>query len=355
MNSITEDEAKSNIFAWQKHKKMAVLVARHLRAAGNGATVTEDSMTRRAALMANCADRVFYNVHEDGSLTYGGTWLCRDRLCPVCAWRLSIKRLGEMMETVKVLAEKEPETKAIHVTLTVRNCAVDELRAVIKQISEGFARLRRRRLWTDYIRGYMRSIEVTFNAETGEYHPHIHVIAIVPGTYTRQINIGDWVDMWRDCCRLDYKPIVYARHAYKRPPTLDEPTFAVYEIERAGEITPAMSDEWGRTAAADAIREAMKYPVKPDALPAVALSGEIREFAEAISGVRLVAFGGIIKAIRAELGYTDHDEPTEAPETTIDPNAGIERYALVYAWIGHLGRYEARMMRLTDAVQKGDM
>lgn len=335
---IPPEAPKSNVEKWGKHKRFAMRVARHMKAAARSEA---DPLAGRAARMANCAEKIIYNIDpETGEIHYGGTWLCRDRLCPVCAWRLSIKRVGEMIATMQKVAAEKPGCKAIHVCLTVRNCAGEDLRTVIEQISAGFARLRRRLLWTEHILGYMRSIEVTYNENTEEYHPHIHCICIVGPGYLRQISIGEWSEMWGECCRLDYAPIVHATHAYKRPPKVEAPKYAVYDLTADG---PVMGSEWAPSDDIKAIKEAIKYPIKPEDLPRIAEAADIRTIAESLAGIRLISFGGIVKRIRAELGYTDHDAPDELPEQNINPGDMLPQFALVYEWAAHLRRYTIKI------------
>lgn len=329
---IADETPKSNIEQWAQHKRFATIVAKHMRAAAR----PHDNLEGRSIRMANCAERIIYNIEPDGTMHYGGTWLCRDRLCPVCAWRLSIKRVGEMVATMARLAEEIPGAKAIHVCLTVRNCGGEELRDVINGLSEGFARLRRRSLWVDYIKGYMRSIEVSYNAEEETYHPHIHVIAIVGPGYTRQISMGDWVSMWRECANLEYNPIVWASHAYAKKPEVEPPRFAVYDLQADG---PVASTEWEKSPDISAITEAIKYPLKPETLPKIAQNADIKTVAEALAGVRMIAFGGVVKKIRRELGFTDHDKPDELPETNINPGEMRPEFVLVYQWAANLRRY----------------
>ena len=318
---ITMDiiQDSSRIYKWNTLKKVSVLVSKALK---------KDALTRkRGVLMASCSDRIIYKIEESGALTYAGTWLCRDRLCPICAWRLSVRRVAEMIKTVAILAERYPDTKAVHVVLTVKNCSLDMLGITIRAMSEGFARLRRRTLWNDYIKGYVRSVEITRNKKTGEYHPHIHIVAIVPSFYTRQISIGDWQDLWMDCARLAYLPQVFASHAYTKK-DIPEAKFKM--------IWDKANDTEG--AAKKAIIEAVKYPMKPISLQSTAESGDLPEIAGQLQGIRLMSTGGIIKTIRRELGYSD-TEPRTLDEVTINPNEGIDRYYLVYKWAGSIGEY----------------
>lgn len=327
MKIIADSETKIN--TWNAHKRYAVRVARHMTLAA----ASIPSLKGRAERMRNCGNKLIYKI-ENGHMIYGGASLCRDRLCPLCAWRLSIKRTGEMINTAALLAERYPHTKAIHVVLTVRNVHADELREALQQMTQGFTRLKKLKLWRDYVCGYMRSVEVTYNADTDTYHPHIHVICIVEDRYTRQISIGDWIDMWQDSARLCYRPIVWATAAYRKPAPVEAACMA-YPTEE-------LSAQDG--AAASAIVEATKYAIKPAAINDLAASGELGEIALAMRGVRMISFGGIVKKLRAELGYSTKDEPEEQiPPAVIVPEAGIDRYYLIYTWSGAAWRYVAEL------------
>lgn len=311
----------THISKWSTQKKRAKLVAKHMRLASG----LYPALRGRAYRMSHCSDTIAYEVLQDGSYRYAGACLCRDKLCPVCAWRLAVKRTGEMIKTIDKLVEIAPKTTAIHIVLTVKNCQANELRSVLQAMSDGFARLRRRQLWKDYILGYARSIEVTYNSDAGTYHPHIHAVCIVPDTYTRQISIGDWIELWRDCARLSYRPIVWASHAYNSRTTLyAEASAHAYKLE----------DNTEAGAAKAAIVEALKYSIKPDTLITAAQAGDIGEIAIQMAGIRTVSYGGILKIIRQQLGITG-DEPSEQlPAEVVNPSGAVDRYYVLYEWSG---------------------
>lgn len=305
------------------------------RAAGVSKTMLWIGPLRaRGIRMGDCSNRLEYTI-ENGRMKLKKAYLCRDRLCPICNWRLGVKRLSEAISVCGVLAERYPKAKAIHIVLTVRNCNAGELGETIRRISEGFTRLRKRALWKEYILGYARSIEITYNHKTGTYHPHIHIVAIVGEKYVRQISIGDWIDMWRDCAKLNYKPIVWAEHAYKRPPKMDEPSVSVYGTETlSAGLEKRTEDERIK-----ALREAIKYALKPAVFDEMLKAGDTLELSKAVGGVKLIAYGGIMKEIRAELGITDHEAPDLAPEESIELEAIKPEYLIVYEWAMKAGEY----------------
>lgn len=294
------------ISTWTKHKAMAAFVAKHM--------MIDERVRKRGEMMKNCGEKLIFEV-KNGVYQFKSAWLCRDRLCPICAWRLSIKRCAEMAKTLSLLHEREPDTKAIHIVLTVKNCALEDLRSTIETMTRGFTRLKKLKSFRDFILGYARSVEVTYNAETDTYHPHIHCICIVKNSYSRQISVGEWSEMWSDSARLFYMPIIWASKTY--PKTAD--------------ITSSMMMDYQTTTAHDAIMEAIKYAMKPSSLVATAQAGDLGNIAQAIAGFRLISYGGILKSLRAEIKLSDED-PHQMPSCELNPSAGMDQYTACYQW-----------------------
>lgn len=51
-------------------------------------------------------------------------------------------------------------------------------------------------------------------------HPHIHALVLVPPSYwsTGYVKQSRWRELWMDCARLDYAPVVDVRRGYVRDP-----------------------------------------------------------------------------------------------------------------------------------------
>ena len=51
-------------------------------------------------------------------------------------------------------------------------------------------------------KGYVRKLEVTYNAERDDYHPHFHVLIAVNRSYFKDtktyISQKEWLNLWRD-------------------------------------------------------------------------------------------------------------------------------------------------------------
>ena len=309
---------------WTKlHRETTWAAAQLMRAA-----MCAPALAGRAHRMSNCATYLEYEVAlETGEFRLKRANLCRDRLCPTCNWRLAIRRAAEMQETIKTIAAADPDAVGLLLTLTVRNCPSNKLRWTIQHISQSFTRLRKHRLFARKIAGYARSIEITYNPVADTYHPHIHALLIVPREYLNApITQMEYARMWQKAAALDYLPIVDIRRTYA-PPT-DDTAADDMPAPEMQVITARVSE------LEEGTKEAVKYFVKPAALRAILASEDLDELAIALSGHRLIAYGGCIKDTRAALGYTETpvDTPAEETETDIVPAPSTQLEKLAFAW-----------------------
>ena len=101
---------------------------------------------------------------------------CRNPLCLMCAWRLSIRRTRELAMAVKILKEQNPEGKFYFLTLTVSNwktISKDKLKKLQKRGVEFIRKV----LGTT---SYYVSLEITIGKD-GLYHPHLHALVYTTG------------------------------------------------------------------------------------------------------------------------------------------------------------------------------
>lgn len=319
-----QQEQPQPLTRWTKlHRETLWAAAQLMRAAVNA-----PALAGRAHRMSNCSTFIEYEIAlETGVIRLKRANLCRDRLCPTCNWRLAIRRAAEMQETIKAIATANPTAVGLLLTLTVKNCPSDKLRWTIQHLSQSFTRLRKHRLFARKVMGYARSIEVTYNPATDTYHPHIHALLIVPREYLNApITQTEYARMWQKAAALDYLPIVDIRRTYA-PPADDTSTDDAPAPEMQV-ITARISE------LEEGTKEAVKYFVKPAALRAILASEDLDELAIALSGHRLIAYGGCIKNTRAALGYTDTptDTPADDTETDIIPAPSTPLETLAFTW-----------------------
>ncbi|PQN28798.1 replication protein, partial [Shigella boydii] len=104
-------------------------------------------------------------------------------------------------------------------TLTVRNCAIGELGEMLNRMNAAFQRMKVRKEFLP-VQGWIRTTEVTRSSD-GSAPPHFHTLMMAPPgmlngkSYVRHER---WVELWRECLRVDYDPNVDVRAVKPRKP-----------------------------------------------------------------------------------------------------------------------------------------
>ena len=147
----------------------------------------------------------FIGLDNNGKI--GAANFCKNRICPVCNYRKSSNAWGKIYKAV--LSHKD-KYKYILITLTVRNCSPENLVNTIDDMMFSFKRITNRKTWKNSIKGFVRGLEITFNADENTFHPHIHVLCAVPDDYffnsDLYINAELLTAWWQQSARLDYRP-----------------------------------------------------------------------------------------------------------------------------------------------------
>lgn len=268
------EDARRPVFArWQYHKQLSQQMAARLAILG---------LTARAERMYMCgSDLVFDKCADCGHVHVRQAQLCRDRLCPTCNWRLSLKRYARMSDILAVLMARYPGATYTLVTLTVANCAGSDLSRALSDMQSVWHYCVSQRWHKDDCIGWARSVEVTYSTSGGgSLHPHYHVIM---ATY-HPSGADRFVDEW-------------LRQAQKH---------GVRAVRAAQHIDEIKSPDVPGASLAGAVCEVYKYTVKTDDLLGMPLSA-LRDLAAGLKSRRLISFGGAIKTIAAELDVEDID------------------------------------------------
>lgn len=210
---------------------------------------------------------------------------CRLPLCTMCNKRRSLKIFGQTSQIMDV-AEKYGY-RFVFVTLTIRNVFGNELggpNSAVKHLIKSFQRLIDRKAYKVSVHGWMRTLEITHNVDPLDmwfdtYHPHLHAIFAVKESYFRKNYISQKKLMkdWRKSAKLNYDPIVDIR--------------AVKKGVKNGSI-----------------REVSKYVTKSSEIindDSDLMDSAIMYLDHAISGQRLIGYGGVLKRIKADLKLED--------------------------------------------------
>lgn len=142
---------------------------------------------------------------EDGWLLHEA-YFCKDRLCPMCSWRRSIKIFSQICSIMDVIEDKYD---FLFLTLTVPNCTGYDLPETIDNLQYGFRRLLQMKKFKNAVKGYFKALEVTISKKrfcTAMYHPHYHVILAVDKSYFKgndYVSQAEFLRMWRKAMKND--------------------------------------------------------------------------------------------------------------------------------------------------------
>lgn len=183
--------------------------------AGYYALSDRDDFQKYAERILNCANRIQLKV--DFSTHVFDSWLahieecwwCRVPLCPLCLRAKIAKWRVRFFKGLMRLNLENPGLNWALLTFTIRNCPAKELRQTISQMAKGWDRLRISRLG---ITGYSRALEITRNLQTGEAHPHYHVLVCSPQLFKR--SMFEWSRLWGQALQVEYHPTCDGRRVY---------------------------------------------------------------------------------------------------------------------------------------------
>lgn len=128
-----------------------------------------------------------------------GANFCGNRFCPHCSYNNSRKLAVELSLIIDYLKEKD--YKFIFLTLTAPNVPGSKLNQELEEYSSAFKRLFERKEIKKITKGYIRKLEVTYNKERNDFHPHYHVLIAVNKSYfnnsNQYITQAKWLEYWR--------------------------------------------------------------------------------------------------------------------------------------------------------------
>lgn len=130
-----------------------------------------------------CGNLIKFQTTENKKkyLLSGGNF-CKNRFCPFCSWLKAKKTAFELLELIKVVEHKE-KLAFLFITLTAPNVKKDELRDEIDDFNIAFKRLFQSKEFKAFNKGFIRKLEITYNRDRDDYHPHFHLIVAVNKSY----------------------------------------------------------------------------------------------------------------------------------------------------------------------------
>lgn len=276
---------------WDKHKANSDVVSNHYQ---------RSCYSRYSERINLCADLLEFKLSPDAhegvyKLKLASARFCRVRTCPVCQWRRSLMWKAKAHKLLPKVVHDHPGSRWLFLTLTVKNYPITELNVTLKWMHESFKRLTRLKAWT--IKGWIKSTEVT-RGKDGSAHPHFHCLLMVSSSYFSgqdYISQAKWAELWQQCLRVDYKPMVHVRAIAKH----NDPQVIIPEI--------------------------LKYQVKESDL--VSDREWFLELTNQLHKTRAVSVGGILKDYLKEL----EEEPEDLIGESDNPDP-VDEGSLYFGW-----------------------
>ena len=226
----------------------------------------------------SCGDTLQFIQNQDGNLKLYQAYFCKNKLCPMCNWRRSMKYSYQTSRIVDEAIKQSPKGRFLFLTLTVKNVEGQALNSTISQLTKSFDRLFKRAKVQRNLLGYLRSVEVTHNENDKTYHPHIHVLMMMRPSYFKgenYISQKEWGNLWSQSLKVSYKPMI--------------------DIRTVKETGKGLRG---------AVLETAKYPTKPIKFD-VENKQVVDDLYNGLYRKRQLGYGGLFKTIKKQLQLDD--------------------------------------------------
>ena len=268
---------------------------------------------KKAGRLRDCATYLEFTKEGDKMFLKHANF-CRVRLCPVCAWRRSLKTYGQMRACMQALGN---DYRYIFLTLTMRNCDGGSLKKSIDRLLQGFNRLLKYKDVQRAVKGFYRGLEITHNIDNDTYHPHIHCILAVAPSYFKSryyLSHDKWLALW---CRA-----------------MQDTSITQVDVRAL------------KGSCEHACAEVAKYSVKPKDIICFddwdLTVDTVRVLDEALKGRRLIGFGGCFLDVHRKLHLDDADDGDLTHIETDVHQSDVDEKIIAYAWHTGYSQYLRR-------------
>lgn len=264
----------------------------------------------------DCSTFLEFRLTVSSDLKLTNANFCKVRLCPMCSWRRSLKIFGQVSRVMDYV-EENYNYRYIFLTLTVKNCYGEDLRDTLDLMTKSFNKLSERKAFKQAVKGYFRSLEITYNKKDNTYHPHFHMILAVNKNYFTDDRVylsqEKWTNLWQSVLQVDYIPIVHVKK--------------IKEDDNEG---------FGK-----AVSETAKYTVKSEDFLIRDDKGNIQEnltdevvqtLDYALHRKRLTSFGFKFKEIHKKLNLDDAEDGDLTNTDNEDLREDLTNIILRYQW-----------------------
>jgi len=244
---------------------------------------------KKAIRVEECGARLEFIQKENGQRRLHKAYFCKDKMCPMCSWRRTMKLTYQTKSVVTEFLKEKPKARFLFLTLTLKNVNDGkELDQSLRAMTLGFNRLFKYKAIDKNMLGFMRVTELTVNDKNKSYNQHMHVLMAVSSTYfkgSEYLGVKDWRMYWQKAMKLDYLPQVH--------------------------ISAVRSNTKGDSDTDSAIKETAKYSVKSSDFLKHSHEENLKIVKDLNTGLhrkRMIAYGKMFKEIHERLHLSDAED-----------------------------------------------
>jgi plasmid rolling circle replication initiator protein Rep len=254
---------------------------------------------KKAIKLMDCGTNIWFDLKEhtqtkDRKLFLKNMYTCKDRFCPFCNTRRQ-KKYSKLIYKNLVQLQKTQKLRFIFLTLTIKNCKLEDLKSTIVQMKKAFNNMTKLKRWQDSILGFLNVLEFTYNQKENTYHPHFHILlAVQPKYFDTNRNLylknQDFKDMWKNALKVDYSIQTNVKIVSSRKINKDRDTGKEKILNKE----------------ASAVAELCKYPFKDTDISKIKETDFI-ELTKQLFRVHNISTGGILKNLHSKVKKIDND------------------------------------------------
>lgn len=298
----------------------------YYRCSSRGFDTAKINYFDRYSSVSSCSRFLDFGMTISGEHKLCKANFCRDKFCPMCSWRRARRLYNQVYSCIDLI---HSDYQFLFLTLTVPNVEACELSNTIDFLNKSFQLFVRYKFLKSIAVGYVKCLEITYNRRRDDYHPHLHILLVVPFDYFKSdyyISRDSFLFAWRRATNNYNITQVDVRRVRCNPnrPELNNISSAVAEVT--------------------------KYAIKPTDYiftdSRLLTDRILYTLSNVLYGRRTISFGGIFFKLRRQLGYTkdinDDDDLIHVDNKPADNIVSVSRY------VWYNGRYHLYAVQTPD-------
>ena len=270
LQSTDVDQHRDRITRFGSLKHRAKLQEDYLWTLANYEKPTEESQQaiKSASKLQECGNYLFFkNYYTVDQVKLTKFNACSQHLlCPFCAGIRASKSMQRYYERIVQVLKENKKLKPVLITFTVKNG--ENLEERFHHLMTSFRTLLDRR--RDYkkkgwgynefckVNGAMYSYENTYNEKTGEWHPHLHIFALLDDWIDQEALSATWHDITGDSMIVDIRRVKktkgqgytkaiaeVCKYALKFSDLTVQHTWQAYRVLKGKRLTGSLGSLWG--------------------------------------------------------------------------------------------------------------